>query len=203
LSERHNIYYIISTRGKKLKATDSNGTLESLDDCYIAANISGKTYTVKMYILPDISDTKQASYSDETGIGRSAPLKVFSHGDTRSISWTAHFFSATKAIATENLQNLRILESLVYPDSDINSIVSPPPIARIRCGDLLSSDELCVVLKSYTVKFPTDVAWQNVKATGGISGSYMPIKFDVDMTFEVVYQTIQLPNTGKILNFGG
>jgi len=186
-----------------LKATDSNGTLESLDDCYIAANISGKTYTVKMYILPDISDTKQASYSDETGIGRSAPLKVFSHGDTRSISWTAHFFSATKAIATENLQNLRILESLVYPDSDINSIVSPPPIARIRCGDLLSSDELCVVLKSYTVKFPTDVAWQNVKATGGISGSYMPIKFDVDMTFEVVYQTIQLPNTGKILNFGG
>ena len=123
-------------------------------------------------------------------------------GDTRSISWAAHFFSATNEMAGTNLQNLRILESLVYPDNNINSIVSPPPIARIRCGDLLSNDELCVVLKSYTVKFPTDVAWQTFESEVG-TGSYMPIKFDVDMTFEVVYQTIQLPNSSKILNFGG
>ena len=186
-----------------MNATNKTGTLQNLDNCYIKANVSGpEDYTVYMYILPDISDTKQASYSDETGIGRSAPLKVFSHGDTRSISWTAHFFSATNEMAERNLQNLRFLESLVYPDSDINSIVSPPPIARIRCGDLLSNVELCVVLKSYTVKFPTDVAWQDIRSDVG-TGSYMPIKFDVDMTFEVVYQTIQLPNSSKILNFGG
>ena len=177
-----------------MKAT-INGELQELDDCYIAANIAGKPKTVKMYILPDISDAKQANYSDETGIGRSAPLKVFSHGETRSISWTAHFFSPTKIMAQTNLSNLRILESLVYPDSNRNSIVSPPPIARIKCGSLLGVLELCVVLKSYTVKFPTDVAWDK--------DTYMPIKFDVDMTFEVVYQTLDLPGAGKILNFGG
>ena len=180
-----------------MNATDSRGNFVPLDNCYISAKISGKEYMINMYILPDISDTKQSTYSDETGIGRSAPIKVFSHGDTRSIGWTAHFFSPTKDIAKENLKNLRILESLVYPDSNsnTNSIVSPPPIARIKCGDLLSSDELCVVLKSYTVKFPTDVAWDDA--------TYMPIKFDVDMNFEVVYQTIQLPNSSKILTFGG
>lgn len=179
-----------------MKAT-VNGELQELKDCYIAANIAGvkEDFKVYMYILPDISDAKQASYSDETGIGRSAPLKVFSHGETRSISWTAHFFSPTSKMAEKNLNSLRILESLVYPDSNRNSIVSPPPIARIKCGSLLGVLELCVVLKGYTVKFPTDVAWDTV--------TYMPIKFDVDMTFEVVYQTLDLPGSGKILNFGG
>jgi hypothetical protein len=195
LSERHNIYYIIITRGEKLNATSKKGILVPLNDCYIAARISGKDYTIYMCILPDISDSKQSSYSDETGMGRSAPIKVFSHGDTRSVSWTAHFFSPTKNIAEENLQNLRILESLVYPDVSLTTIVSPPPIARIKCGSLLGAAELCVVLKSYTVKFPTDVAWDK--------DTYMPIKFDVDMNFEVVYQTVRLPGASQIINFGG
>jgi hypothetical protein len=187
-----------------LNATNKTGTLKTLDNCYIKVNVGTITYTIDMYILPDISDSKQASYSDETGVGRSAPIKVFSHGDTRSIGWTAHFFSATNEMAGTNLQNLRILESLVYPDNDNNTIVSPPPIARIKCGNLLGNDELCVVLKSYTVKFPTDVAWQDVITDVEVgNGLYMPIKFDVDMTFEVVYQTIQLPNANKILSFGG
>ena len=191
-----------------MKAT-LNGELKIIPDCFIRANISGQAipYQVDMYILPDISDSKQANYSDETGVGRSAPLKVFSHGETRSISWTAHFFSPTSEMAEKNLNSLRILESLVYPDSNTKSIVSPPPIATIKCGNLLSSGELCVVLKSYTVKFPTDVAWQDIRTDGGVKpgirGDYMPIKFDVDMTFEVVYQTLDLPGAGKILNFGG
>lgn len=185
-----------------MRATDASGNLLPIKNCYIKAFVNGKDREVKMYILPDISDSKQANYSDETGVGRSAPLKVFSHGENRSISWAVHFFSDTQQKARENLDNLRILESLVYPDNNINSIVSPPPIARIRCGDLLSNDDLCVVLKTYTVKFPTDVAWQTFESEVG-TGSYMPIKFDVDMTFEVVYQTIQLPNSSKILNFGG
>jgi len=183
-----------------LKATDSNGELQPLNNCYIAANVVGELKKIYMYILPDISDSKQASYSDETGIGRSAPLKVFSHGETRSISWTAHFFSPTSKMAEKNLNSLRILESLVYPDNNENSIVSPPPIARIKCGGLLGVLELCVVLKSYTVKFPTDVAWQGFF---GDEENYMPIKFDVDMTFEVVYQTVNLPGAKRILNFGG
>ena len=190
-----------------MKATDASGNLLPIKNCYIKAFINGIDREVKMYILPDISDSKQANYSDETGVGRSAPLKVFSHGETRSISWAVHFFSDTKQKASENLDNLRILESLVYPDESSNSIVSPPPIARIKCGILLGETELCVVLKGYSVKFPTDVAWQDIRPNSTlitpISDVYMPIKFDVDLTFEVVYQTINLPGAKRILQFGG
>lgn len=178
-----------------MNATNNTGNFIPLDNCYISAKISGIEKMINMYILPDISDAKQSTYSDETGMGRSAPIKVFSHGDSRSISWTAHFFSPTQFQMQQNIDYLRILESLVYPDVSDTTIVSPPPIARIKCGSLLGEDPLCVVLKSYTVKFPTDVAWD--------STTYMPIKFDVDMTFEVVYQTIKLPGARQIINFGG
>ena len=190
-----------------MRATDASGNLLPINNCYIKAFVDGIDREVKMYILPDISDSKQASYSDETGVGRSAPLKVFSHGETRSISWTVHFFSDTQQKAFENLDNLRILESLAYPDESTNSLVSPPPIARIKCGILLGETELCVVLKGYSVKFPTDVAWQDIRTDSvirpGINGQYMPIKFDVDLTFEVVYQTLDLPGAKRILQFGG
>ena len=183
-----------------MKATNSTGNLNFITDsqgnpdCYIRAKIGNVDKTINMYILPDISDGKQASYADETGIGRSAPLKIFSHGDTRTVGWTAHFHSATKAMSSENLNNLRFLEALVYPD-DANQLAGPPPIARIKCGGLLGVTELCAVLKSYNVKFPTDVAWD--------PDTFLPIKFDVDMTFEVVYETLNLPGATKILNFGG
>lgn len=183
-----------------MKATNSTGNLNFLTDlqgsreCYIRAKIGDQTKEVVMYILPDISDSKQASYADETGIGRSAPLKIFSHSETRTISWTAHFHSATKKMSGQNMENLRIIEALVYPD-DARTLAGPPPIARIKCGNLLGVTELCAVLKSYTVKFPTDVAWD--------PDTFLPIKFDVDMSFEVVYETISLPGATKILNFGG
>ena len=173
-----------------MKAT-VNGKLRRLKDCYIKAG----TRTLEMKILPDISDQKQANYSDESGIGRSAPLKVFSHGDTRSISWSVHFFGESDEESKQNLFDLRFLESLVYPDSGTSTLMVPPPLVTIKCGSLLGDNPLCAVLKSYNVKFPVDVMWDET--------TFLPIKFDVELSFGVVYATFNLPGTKRILQTGG
>lgn len=174
-----------------MKATNSSGILQPIENCYIETPYK----KITMRILPDISDQKQANYADESGMGRSSPLKIFSHGETRSISWTIHLFSSTATESDENLDILRVLQSLVYPDENPTSIVSPPPIVRLKCGNMLADEPLCAVLKSYNVKFPTDVAWD--------SNSLLPIKFDVDLSFDVVYSVSRLPGSNRILKFGG
>ena len=50
-------------------ATNASGTLQKLQNCYI--EILGSK--IDHYILPDIGDSKGASYSDETIIGRAFP----------------------------------------------------------------------------------------------------------------------------------
>lgn len=174
-----------------MKAT-INGKLQRINDCYIKSG--NRELTMK--ILPDITDAKSAQYSDETGIGRSAPLKVFSHGETRSISWGVHFFAESEEESLKNLEDLRFLESLVYPDAGNNNVLmKPPPVVSIKCGNILADDPLCAVLKSYNVKFPTDVMWDYT--------TYLPMKFDVDLNFDIVYETINLPGSSRILKIGG
>ena len=91
---------------------------------------------------------------------------------------------------------MRFIESLVYPDQGTGQILmKPPPIATIQCGQLLSDGPLCAILKSYSVKFPTDCMWDE--------DTYMPMKFDVDLVFEIVYETYNLPGTQRILEIGG
>lgn len=173
-----------------MKAT-INGKLQRLDECFIKSG----NITLKMKILPDISDGKTANYSDETGIGRSSPLKVFSHGETRTIGWGVHFLAESEEESIQNLKDLRFLESLVYPDQGTNNILmKPPPVVSIKCGNILGDDAICAVLKSYNVKFPVDVMWDE--------NTLLPMKFDVDLNFEVVYATFNLPGAGRILETG-
>ena len=182
-----------------MKATTSTGLLSEINDCYISVNGT----QIKMYILPDISDSKGATYADMNGIGRSMPIKVFSHGESRQISWTVHFYGDTEERIRKNLSDLRILESLVYPDAGGETPVIPPSIAKIRCGKMLYDDELCAILKSYSVKFPTDVAWYPLSGNANDPADFVPIKFDVDLQFEVVYANSDLPGAERILNSGG
>jgi len=173
-----------------LKAT-VNGKFQRIKNCYIKSG----NITLEMKVLPDISDGKTAQYSDESGIGRSAPLKVFSHGETRSIGWTVHFIAESEEESLQNLYDLRFLESLVYPDAGTsNVLMKPPPVVTIECGQMLGDGGICAVLKNYTVKFPTDVMWDN--------DTNLPMKFDVDLNFEVVYATFNLPGSRRILEVG-
>lgn len=189
------------------KSTGYGGVLNPINDCYV--NISG--HSIPMYILPDISDGKSAEYSDTPVIGRSTPIKTFSNSGIRTIGWTAYFMITTKNVnsaveyakfhrvlplpqtAEANLYYLRLIQSAVYPkDGGSAAPYAPPPVCSIRCGKLLSeSGDTCVILRSYSVKFPTDVVWDEV--------TKIPYKFSVDMQWEVVYSSENLPGQEKIL----
>jgi hypothetical protein len=157
-----------------------------------------KMVKVVMDNLPDISDTKSANYSDETIIGRSNPVKTFSQSDNRSISMQIHFIVSKPSDVNINLQKLRAIQSALYPregDEGASPFI-PPPVCKMKCGNLLSTQEICVILKQYSVKFPTDVAWD------ANSGNFTPYKFDVDTTWDVVYSSSSLPGQRNIFLAG-
>jgi hypothetical protein len=175
------------------QATSQTGALNNLERCNIQIP---RGPTINLNVLPDISDGKQAQYSDENVIGRAFPLKTFAHGENRSISMTVHLIVCTTQDINKNLGYLRALESLVYPGQGTSSTpYVPPPIAKIQCGRLLADGPLCVVLKSYSVKFPTEVAWD--------AQTFLPYKLDVDLTWEVVYDSNNLPGQERIIQSGG
>lgn len=194
------------------KSTAKGGELKPIENCYIIIPINDPKdvfdsslitigpekpeYIITLDNLPDISDSKSANYNDETVIGRASPLKTYAQSDSRSISITLHFISSNKKDLKKNLQNLRAIQSAVYPrQGDSGAPFIPPPVCKIKCGQLLSADgELCVLLKNYSVKFPTDVVWD--------SETYAPYKFDVDTTWDVVYTSKYLPGQERIYKLG-
>lgn len=190
--------------------------LQPLYDCYIrvGSSISNK---IQMYTLPDISDSHEASYGEETGIGRSMPVKTFGSGTNRTISWNVTFVANSREMLEANLKHLRLLQAATYPrdNAGVEFPYAPPPLCYIRCGDLLAngvdeyndpiinnyftnvpraSQELCVICKSCSVKFPKDVPWSDL--------GYIPYKFDVSLAFEVVYATDNLPGAERIASYG-
>lgn len=205
------------------RASTNTGALIPISDCYIiipytqrptiedqngqnspipsSPTLELQDNNIKIILdnLPEISDTKSASYSDETVIGRSSPIKTFSQSDNRSITMALHFIVSKPTDIQENIIKLRAIQSAVYPregegSGGNRSPFIPPPVCRIKCGRLLSDRELCVILKSYSVKFPTEIAWAE--------GSFTPMKFDVDTQWDVVYASSDLPGQERIFTLG-
>ena len=164
--------------------------------CYIEIPIFATK--IIMDVLPDISDGKSASYNDETAMGRSMPFKTFNSSENRSISWTAHFIVSSSADFNRFITYIRTIEACTYPfTSAIGLPFTPPPICKLRCGELLSSQEdndVSAVLKSYSVKFDTSVPWDE--------DTMIPYKIDLDMQFEVVYNQSNLPGAERIVKGG-
>ena len=188
-----------------MKATNGVGKLNKIEDCYISSTMAGNgnlyasDNAIQMYFdnIPDISDKKSAKYNDETGIGRSAPIKAYANSDNRNISVECHFFVQEKSgsrSAKTILATLRWLEAHTYPEDD-PAPYSPPPIMKIKCKEILSTLPLCVVLLDYNVKFDSSVPWD--EETG------IPYKVDVSLNFEVVYNSSELPYAQDIRVTGG
>jgi hypothetical protein len=176
-------------------ATVPGGSLVPIQDCYVIIPSEGDEFKVIMKVLPDISDTKSASYNDEIVIGRSSPLKTYSQSDNRSITMTIHMVVSEAGDVDYNLEALRAIQSAVYPrEGTTGSPFVPPPVCRIKCGRLLSYGELCVILKNYSVKFPTEVAWDE--------DTFVPFKFDIETTWDVVYKSADLPGQERIFILG-
>lgn len=177
-------------------ATRPGGPLIPIQECYVLIPLDDSEFKVIMRVLPDISDSKSASYNDEVVIGRSSPLKTYSQSDNRSISMTIHMIVTEPDDIEYNLSALRAIQSATYPrEGSSGAPFIPPPVCRLKCGKLLSDrDELCVILKQYSVKFPTEVAWDEK--------TFVPFKFDIETTWDVVYKSADLPGAERIFSIG-
>jgi hypothetical protein len=185
-----------------MKATFSGGQLQNIQNCYI--EILGTKIISR--IIPDISDTKSATYTSEAGMGRSMPFKNYTNSDDRVIGWTAHYVVAQKSDIKDFLREIKLIQSAVYPRmllsvSDNNTApFAPPPICTLSCGALLQRGKpvgdkttafVHAVMKSYSIKYDTSVPWDEKYL--------LPYKFDIDMSFEVVYDQSELPGQERIL----
>ena len=101
------------------KATTSSGLIE-ISDCFISTD-SG---TVTMQALPEITDSKGATYAPENIIGRSTPLLTYSHSDARTISWEIPFYITDQDDIDKNIKSIYLLESLVYPQGSSDRIAT-------------------------------------------------------------------------------
>lgn len=194
-------------------ATQVNGDLTPIDGCDLiipgAPRLNGsQPGQIVFTSLPELSDQKSASYNPENVIGRALPIMTFAYGEGRNISVTANFYILKQGDSTTNLKILRAIQSAVYPRQGTGTMpYYPPPVCKIRCGRLLAKDYLCVLMKSYNVKFPTDVPWNiNIPAGGGgiLGGGgalndFVPYKMEVSMEFETTYASSQLPNQEQII----
>jgi hypothetical protein len=186
------------------RATEpSTGNLIPMEACKIY--IMGQD--IYLRVLPEITDTKSAAWNDEPIMGRAFPMKTYSHSENRTITMVCHFVVIEDRDIEDNLMALRLIESAVYPMDDPRFPYRPPPVCRIECGQLLGGGgggqdrmPVCVILKSYSVQFPTDVPWDNGVRSGGQVGSatFLPYKFDVTCNWEVVYPTEDLPGQSRI-----
>lgn len=170
-----------------MHATEDKGRLRKIPDCYIFFGDN----KVELDNLPDISDSKSASYNDETVIGRAVPIKTFANGDNRSISVSFNLFVQDREDARKNLRTLRYIQAAVYPRRGGGAPYFPPPVCKIKCGKLLSNQELCCVLKDYNVKFPTDVPWDEE--------TLCPYRLEISCSFETVHAGSNLPGYETIL----
>jgi hypothetical protein len=159
---------------------------------------------ITLKILPDITDSKSATYVNEPAPGRSSPLVTYAHSDARTISTELHFMITKKEDIHENIRAIRIIQNLLYPGpaSGITPF-TPPPVVKFICGVLMDgNDGLCLVLKSYNIRYPTEVAWDAI--------TFLPYKFSISCSWEVVYPCNKLPvnkcinkNSGDAIFFPG
>ena len=175
-------------------ATDQTGKLKLIKNCSIT--VPGVAAPLQPRILPDITDAKSATYNDEPIIGRAFPVKTYAHSDNRTITMKWHIVIIDSDTQTEAITQLNAFRSCVYPGPGTGQTpYAPPAICTISCGVILSpgsgSSSLCVVLKTYNIIYPTDVAWDE--------DLMMPNKFDIDLTWEVVYASSNLPGNDKII----
>jgi hypothetical protein len=151
---------------------------------------------IEFKILPDISDQKTASYTTDLIMGRTSPMKNYVASDERTLGIIFHFITTGPNDTAANIRIVRLIQAMVYPrNADVQMGVPyiPPPVCRFQCGKLLSKDALCVVLKNYSLKLPTDVAWDE---------NYLcPVKFDLDTSWDVVFASSELPGANNIISF--
>ena len=172
-------------------ATNAKGALQVLAKCYIST-VWGQ---INLKVLPEITDSKGANYSSETIQGRSNPLVNYSHSEPNNINTELTFIVTECQDIRDNIKYIAWIKSLVYPFGPSGGApYAPPPISKFVCGRLFGEKGLCVVLKNYSIRYPTDVPWD--------LETYLPYKVTISCQWEVVYSCKMLPTATKIATLG-
>jgi hypothetical protein len=183
-----------------MKASLPGGHLRPLDNCTITIGVGASSFaieskTIVLRALPDIDDTKEANYENDEGIGRTQPFLTYKNSGFRKIGLTLHFFVTDESDVAEIWENIRALQSTVYPLE--GDPYTPPKICQIKCGNIFfdaANDGICAVCTSVGVKYDTSVAWDE--------NTYLPYKVDVTTSWYVVYKNSDLPGANSILSLG-
>jgi hypothetical protein len=178
------------------RGTKNDGSLAPLQYTSIGGGkceIQTPCGCITLKILPEITDSKGAQYVNDPAPGRSSPMLTYAYSESRNINTELHFMITTFDDISENIRAIRIIQNLVYPGAGTGiAPFTPPPVIKFVCGQLLDGpDGLCMVLKSYNIRYPTEVAW-DVK-------TFLPYKFSISCNWEVVYPCNKLP-VNKCIN---
>lgn len=172
-------------------ATNAKGALQELVKCYISTAWG----QIRLKVLPEISDSKGANYAAEAIQGRANPLINFSHSEPNNINTELTFIVTECDDIQTNLTYLAWIKSLVFPgDPGSGAPYTPPPISKFVCGRLFGDRGLCVILKNYSIRYPTDVPWD--------LETYLPYKVQVSCQWEVVYSCKMLPSSQMVKTIG-
>lgn len=145
---------------------------------------------IPFQFMPDnVRDSKVAVFNDIAIIGRSSPIKNFSHSGPRTISFALQFFAAPEAglrIIDPLIIKSRVdaLRALVVPNYD-GFIIEPPPRCIVHLGLQMAFLGVC---KSVNVSYSGASPWNVLP---------MPVlahHATVDLTFEEALN-IPLSNT--------
>jgi len=148
---------------------------------------------IELYSLPEITDAKEAIYSDQTIQGRSSPVKTYSYSSNRTISFTIHLYVTTKADIRRNLGIIRAISALTHPE--YNNTYLPPKVAKMKCGKLLGNNPISVILRSYEITYETEVQWfwdEEIE-------TYMPLHVSIPTQWDVVYDWKKLPGHDDVI----
>ena len=107
-----------------------------------------------------LRDSKVAVYNDIAVVGRSSPVKNYSHSGARMINFSLQFFSSPEAglgFITPLLIKTRVdaLRALVVPNYD-NFVVQPPPRCIVHLGLSMAFLGVC---KSVNVSYSGASPW--------------------------------------------
>lgn len=174
------------------KATFGKGELAPIKNCVLSIPSFGE---IVVNNLPEVGDGKNVSYNSDGIIGRASPLHTYFFSDSRTVSIQFHFFILKEGDAKKNLEAKRAIESCAYPrEGTGGTSFRPPEVCTFKFGEFLATKPLCVVLQNYSVKIPTEVAFDEA--------TLCPYKFDVDTSWMVVYDPTDLPVNTRIISSG-
>lgn len=186
----------MANQAESISSTDGKGSLLpiSIDHAFLRMpGPGGSLKTYAFYSLPEVSDSKNANYSDIQILGRSSPVKTYSGSDYRSLSVTFNLHGTSEERLLENLEFVRGIASLTHPQYENTYL--PPPVAKLKIGEMVrgpSGGGVDVICMNYSYDMSPEVVWVDKE-------KLIPLHIALRADFHVVYAFFNLPGSQDVI----